>query len=142
VAVATTFAVPPVEEVAPGSFLDLLYRLLQDIDYQLKCRNQVASSWIPRLVNVPVGAPGLPGFQLCAQDRARLGLVIVNTDAANTLWVGPDKAVGYPGASNSSGLPIFAKQAYSWNLDDADRNMARYALAQTAVIQVCVTEIH
>lgn len=142
-AVATPTLLGSADTVEPGSYLDLLYKVLLDIDDQLRCRNQLASVWTPVTTIVPLGAPGIPGMMLAPADPTRLGLIITNTDPTNNLYLGSNSGVGYPGGANGNYLEIFPQQSYSWNLNDADRNLARYGLAGPGgPIVVCVTTVH
>ncbi|MDA8393623.1 MAG: hypothetical protein M0T72_00030 [Candidatus Dormibacteraeota bacterium] len=133
-------------QVLTGSYLDELYRLLQDIDEQLRCLaqgmggspSQLASQWSPIIRTVPAAAPNVDGILLVAADSTRKALRIHNMDTATTLYMGSTPAVGYPGGLVLTGEPVLPGQTVSWNLTDADRGLAYYGIALGAPIDVSV----
>ncbi len=143
---APAIATSAPDQVLPGSYLDELYRLLQDIDEQLRCLaggmggtpSQLASQWTPAIRTVPAAGPSVNGVLLVAADDTRKALRIHNMDTATTLYIGPTDAVGYPGGLVLTGEPVLPGQTVSWNLTDADRGLAYYGIAVGAAINVSV----
>ncbi|MGH7639500.1 MAG: hypothetical protein ACREN7_00210 [Candidatus Dormibacteria bacterium] len=130
--------------VIPGSYADQLFELLQQILGALQCRNQLATQ-APLTVGltVPLAGAGIQGVQLLPYDAMRLGAVIVNTDQVNPIYIGGTAQINIPGQGlQYAGQPLFPLQPIAWNLDDADRAAARYAIAGgSAPVIVAVTVI-
>ena len=127
--------------VAPGSYLDELYTLIQRLLQELQCRNVLASQAPNWLVQVPVITGGVQGLQLVAFNAKRLGLVIVNMDPTDPIYLSSSQQINLPPSAQTA-MPLYPQETIVWNLDDADRNLPRYAGAPgPASIQVSVTEI-
>lgn len=127
--------------VAPGSYLDMLYVLIQQLLRELQCRNVLAGQAQSRLVTVPVLTPGVQGLQLVSYSAQRLGLVIVNMDPTDPIYISTSQQVNLPPNAQAA-MPLYPQEAIVWNLNDADRNLPRFAGAPgPASIQVSITEI-
>ncbi|MGH7612283.1 MAG: hypothetical protein ACREN4_09720 [Candidatus Dormibacteria bacterium] len=130
--------------VAPGSYADQLFELLQEIKGAVQCRNQPAQSRISTVTLIPVGSPGTAGVLVVPPDPARLGFVMFNLDPTSIIYLSPQVTFEIPETSASlvgTGCqPLFPKTGIAYTFqEDQDVGLPWYALAGGFPAMISVT---
>ncbi|MGH9541649.1 MAG: hypothetical protein ACRD2H_07175 [Terriglobales bacterium] len=132
--------------VAPGSYADQLFELLQEIKGAVQCRNLAATTRQSSVILVPVGTPGAAGVQIVPPDPTRLGYVLFNLDPTSTIYLSTQSTFDIPETSASlvgTGCqPLFPRTGIAYVFEE-DRDIALpwFALAGGFPAMVAVTTV-